>query len=188
MLRLAPQTRSGRSASSDATGPSLLNALTSLCAQCAETVPLLALTCPSCGATLHDDEDPAPVSLLSQSASEKRGGKNLCKLLASLDALERGDTTFEDAGTVVKPILASFRKWLQQMTLNQDSLETDDEHQMFVDYSGLASRTIPLLEAYHHALESKDCVRARHEMLSIEEELVLLKDLREHYQSLGFDT
>jgi hypothetical protein len=115
------------------------------------------------------------------------GGKNLHKLLASLERLERGEGDFEQALAVLEPILGNFYKW--RSTLNkftEDKMKTEVELQMRRDYEPLCLRSIVVLEAYRGALRARDLPRARVEMSAVAEEMCLLKVLKEHYQSLGF--
>lgn len=115
------------------------------------------------------------------------GGKNLHKLLRSLERIECGAGSFDDALGVLEPVLSRFYAWRATIQQNPEQrLRTEVEIQMRRDYQPLCERTVALLEAYRAALRSRDLPAARMEIAAVAEEMCLLKVLKEHYQARGF--
>ncbi len=156
------------------------------CPGCGVAVDRDASNCGECGASM--DEDATYDIVIGETTTRVKGGKNLQALMATLEAIEDGSGTWEQALGVAEPLRHRYRDWVAEMRATPaERLAADDVmEEMHGHYIPLATEIEQILGSYAARLRSQDLNGAKQQMIDLANAMLALRDLYEQYAALGY--
>lgn len=171
---------------------SRLSAVTDLrCEGCGSAVDHDDAACSACGLAITDESDAPLVNLLSGPASARQMSKGRSgayeRIEQALDAVCAGEQPLDAALAQLDETRAKFDRWWGDLSgCDESGFFNDEELQMHREYVDICHRLRFALAAYRDVLARGDLRGARGRLLGLDEGFAHLKDLRDHYESLGY--